>query len=369
MALSLEQKQFLKRALLFAVLIRVLFLGSIYLTDRVILMEYLSPFEHLLHRSLIQWDAKFYMRLAQTGYSIQGMDYTLFVFFPLYPYLVKALSWVFQNILYAALFLSFICSVGAGFFFQDLMRHEGFSEQQILKGFLLFCFFPTSIHMILPYTESLFLLLTLFCFWSASQDRWGRVGLAGLLASATRINGLILIPSLGFEAWKQKAWKKGTALLLVPLGFCFYLGLNWYYLGSPFAFTRIQTQIFRHEFVWPWEHVGYVLSKIYSMPVGVERTTQFEFRLLAMGLTIGLLLMGWRTLKAKYQIYAWLNVALFMFTKAAISVPRYSFLIFPLIFICVHKLEDEFHYMLLLASCAFLMSLHFVAYHMGGWGF
>jgi hypothetical protein len=52
-------------------------------------------------------------------------------------------------------------------------------------------------------TESLFVLLTVASFYAAKREHWWAAGLIGLCASATRVTGVLLLPSLLVLSWQM----------------------------------------------------------------------------------------------------------------------------------------------------------------------
>jgi hypothetical protein len=61
---------------------------------------------------------------------------------------------------------------------------------------LLLAFFPASLYYGAPYSESVFLAVTVGAFYCARTDRWALAGLLAGLASAARIPGLLLVVPL-----------------------------------------------------------------------------------------------------------------------------------------------------------------------------
>ena len=60
-----------------------------------------------------QWDATNYLRIAEHGYSAAGDNGVLLVFFPLYPWLVRAVAFLVDDYMLSALFVSGIASIAA----------------------------------------------------------------------------------------------------------------------------------------------------------------------------------------------------------------------------------------------------------------
>ncbi len=146
-------------------------------------------------------DAVWYLRLADDGWS--GDDASA-AFFPLYPLTVRAVAWVLPgDTLLAALLVSNLAFLGALLALFALTT-EAFGDRVARRAIVVAAIFPTAFFFLAPYTESLFLLLSILTFRAARHDRWGHVAVWGALAALTRSVGLVLIPALLVEAFASR---------------------------------------------------------------------------------------------------------------------------------------------------------------------
>ena len=182
-------------------------------------------------------DAKWFRIIAEDGYVRApfhtGMQVN-WAFFPLYPMATRYLR-VLPYVLNATI-LTHLFFLGALLMLHRLARATGFDERAVMY----MAFFPTSYFFSLPMSESLFVLLAAGCCVAAFADRWWLAGLLGALASATRVQGVLLVAFLLVLCWqRRRGW---YSILLVPCGlaaFCFFL---WRITGNPFAFADIQSE-------------------------------------------------------------------------------------------------------------------------------
>src|ERR671916_163659 len=72
-----------------------------------------------------RWDAPHYLDIARMGYVSEGVEARWIVFFPLYPWLVRAASFPLRDELLAAFFVSGVASVAAGLLLYRLPRAGG----------------------------------------------------------------------------------------------------------------------------------------------------------------------------------------------------------------------------------------------------
>ena len=142
-------------------------------------------------------DAVWYLRLADRGWSD---DDPSAAFFPLYPLTVRVVSWVLPgDDLFAAILVSNAAFLGALLALFALTT-EAFGTKIARRAIVVTAIFPTAFFFLAPYTESLFLFLTVLAFREARHDRWSGVAVFGGLAALTRSAGILLIPALAFDA-------------------------------------------------------------------------------------------------------------------------------------------------------------------------
>src|SRR5215216_4126314 len=150
-----------------------------------------------------RWDAPHYLDIARMGYVSEGVESRWIVFFPLYPWLVRAAAFVLRDELVAAFFVSGVASVAAGLLLYRLARADGEPEEVARASVFYLLVFPTAYFLHIGYNESLFLALAVGAFLSARGRNWWAAGLLGFFAALTRINGVVLLPALAFEAWDE----------------------------------------------------------------------------------------------------------------------------------------------------------------------
>ncbi|KAL3841608.1 hypothetical protein ACJMK2_019725 [Sinanodonta woodiana] len=189
---------------------------------------------------LRRWDGIYFLHIAEHGYTYENC----LAFFPLFPWFVWAVS---NSILYPLQFLlnySTVILLGA-----VMINYYLFIKSTILlfklgmkvtendtisyKAALLFCINPASIFMSAPYSETLYLYLSLQAMLNMefTQNIIGSI-LCGL-SSATRSNGLLntgyilyqylkIMPSQMYETFK------GMMFSFMTLIFSFYVMISQY---------------------------------------------------------------------------------------------------------------------------------------------
>ncbi|HYO63137.1 MAG TPA: hypothetical protein VER08_05715 [Pyrinomonadaceae bacterium] len=281
-----------------------------------------------------RWDAPHYLDLARDGYTNVGNQRLWLVFYPLYPWTVRAFGYLFTwgNFLVASLLVSCLASVACGLL---LKRLAGLDDPEpVARMSVVFLFiFPTSYFLHAPYTESLFITLVLACFLAARTRRWPLAGLLGALACLTRVNGLILIPALAVEAFTQyRQTKRVDArwlfIALAACGFLGYLLLNKSVAGDWFAFSKIAREHWGKELTWPWVGIGAIAENAaWRTTSEAQLVVLQEYLFLLLGLVWTV--WCWVKLRPSYGVWMTLNWLLWTSTSFILSTPRYVLVMFP----------------------------------------
>ena len=334
--MSLNTKQFPKW-------LNVRVLATVLITKALVLLFAVQAFEIFEDRSVNsvggvfaiwqRWDALQYLKIAENGYTAVGDDRFLIVFFPFYPLLVSVFSFLTGNYLVAAFFVTAIASIALGLVFRELVKLD--HSETIAQLSVLFLFiFPTSYFLHIPYTESLFLSLTIGAFLAARKRAWLIAGILGGLACMTRINGLVLLPALALEVWQEHRETRTLSskwffILLIPAGFAVYLILNYVVAGDPLIFMTYQREHWYRYFRWPWEGIWETIKRVDNpKTIDAHMTGIQELFFVVVGLAA--LLIGWNKLRNSYRIWMLLNWLLFVSTSFVLSVPRYTLTLFPI---------------------------------------
>ena len=300
--------------------------------------------------SLARWDSTWYLGIAHGGYSGAGSA----AFFPLYPLLVRSVVAVSSPaaLLVASFVVSLACLFGALRVMERLVTLELGSEVG-RRSVLLLAFFPGALWLGVPYSESLFLLLSVAAFWFARTDRWALAGLMAALASATRSAGIVLVLPLLLLSWRRRPRRlQNLAWIgLAPLGlfaYSVYLSLS---MGDGFAYLHLQDVWFR-SFAGPfggvwdgavaaWDGLRQVLSgsrtHVYftaaggdPIAVGWHNLELFGFLVFAAVAVVGV----WRRLPAAYGAYVVAALALPLSfpvgPQPLMSLPRFLAVLFPI---------------------------------------
>ena len=311
----------------------------------------LGGFGDVLFSPLARWDAVWYLGIADEGYD-GGADTA---FFPLYPLLVRALALAYPSegaLLVSAYVVSLACFAAALWLLHRLVELE--VGRSAARGTVwLVALFPAALFFSAPYSESLFLLVSVGAFYAARTGRWAWAGVLASAATATRSAGIVLVVPL-FLLWLDSQPRQGREIAwiaLAPLGLAAYALHLEIAHGDALAFIDAQ-DAWRREFAGPfvgvWDGAVAAWDGIRQLATGSRETVYFEpaggdpFAVAAVNvLLFGFLAFAvvavigaFRRLPRAYGAYALAALALPLSfpvdPQPLMSLPRFLAVLFPL---------------------------------------
>ena len=217
---------------------------------------YPNPHYHYLSSNplsfISNWDGPNYLKIARHGY----LNYFYTSFFPLYPLLIKAVSFVFTSYLLSALFISWICFVGAIYFFIRILRTMGVLDKgkNGLKPAMFLVLFPTAVFFVATYTESLFAFISLLAIYLTLEKKYLWLPLLMMLIALCHITGVFVVLLIALMLLEQKAEVRYLVMELSggALGILGFMAYLKYRFNNPFAFFSSQTHLhgwFLHNYL------------------------------------------------------------------------------------------------------------------------
>lgn len=206
-----------------------------------------------------QWDAAHYIGIAENGYVNEGDARLHIVFYPLFPMLIRLLNSITGDSLISSAVISNVCLLLAAFFLYEI-AFQAYGKKTAAISVWLMMFSMGAVFYSVPYTESLFLFLTVACIYFARKRHFWLALLLGALSSLTRLPGAAVAVCVFFEmirshlGYIRRAWDKRqrfkralkvsvisfSKCLLILTGFALYLLVNKIVTGDPFKFLEYQ---------------------------------------------------------------------------------------------------------------------------------
>jgi Mannosyltransferase (PIG-V) len=285
-------------------------------------------------------DAYWYAGIAREGYHREPYSAERprnWAFFPLYPILLRGATAVVGEVVLAGVILSQICFLLALVLLQRTAVEFGLDEAAARRAVIYLALSPVSYFFSLPLPESLFLVLTVGSFYAACRGSWPTAGVLGAFASATRFQGVLLVPALLLLYLQHRRGSLKAAvlsILIVPAGlvaFMLYLHqLTGYALafkgaqGAPGWYRRFSplwspfVEYFSHpgDMIEQWNfkplHVG---AAVLALACGVDWLRRREWALATytllsffLAFSSGHLMSGARYMSVVFPIFMWLGV-------------------------------------------------------------
>src|SRR4051812_43534229 len=236
------------------------------------------------------------------------------------------------------------------------------------RAVLLTAIFPFSFFFGAVYTESTFLLFTLLAFYGFRTGRWTLGGVAGAIAGATRVTGILMWPALAWVAWRSAKPvardRVGAAagLVVATLGFAGYCAYIYSLTRQPFLWAAALTRWGGgyHPGGAPWsapvELVNRLLTHPYaflaSQPMAVYDTLYGVTALLF----VAAIPLVWRKLGAAYGVFMLLNLYVPLSSGAFEGLGRYCSVLFPM-FVWLASIRQRFFYIAVVVLFALFYTL------------
>lgn len=317
----------------------------------------------MVNRWTTAGDSPRYLDIAQNGYVRTGENAINLVFYPLYPLLIRGFSWLTGSLAVSGVIISQVCFAASCVVLYEMMLLERCERAEAWLAVLLLNLYPFSAFVMGVFSEGLFLLLTMLCMLLLRKKRFAAAGAVGFLAALTRVQGMLLFFPALYEAYacvraKERRVRDTLPMLLIPLGFVVYLGINWALHGDCLKFLAFEANE-------PWyqttQWVGRNISTQYDLAVQYPGLSMIIYApQIALYFAAGALILGGvlRGERLSYSLYALAYLGFTYLSGWMISGGRYMMACFPL-FMQLARVREGFRRNALLM----LFVLLGVAYH------
>lgn len=347
---------------------------TVIIVGFVISLVYLASIQSQLSflEAWNRWDAPHYLSLARYGYQTIGDEANFIVFYPLFPFLTFLVSLFFNNIFLSSIVVSNLFYVLSIICLYKLVALD-YDQKTAWRAVILISIFPTAYFFHAPYTESLFLFCSVISFYLARKNNWLGASLAGLLATLTRVTGLILPIALLVEFIVQKRKPKNyfnlLFLLLIAVGPLIYFSINYMLFKDPLHFLSVQ------KFHWGHYYFGSPLKNFmdtFHATSWLKEQDKFMLGTMQVVFTFFAFILSVATFfktRLSYAIYAVLSVILITAPSFWISNPRYALVIFPIFITLAIWSKNKFFYYILTGVFLIMFFIFFSTYLKGPFAF
>lgn len=290
------------------------------------------------------FDGFFYLAIARDGY-LAGQQ----PFFPLYPFIIRLVSLRFGlPYVLSAQIVSLTAFVGALIVVARLLEQDGKRSLFPLMIAVVLTF-PTSYSYGATYNDALFFFLATLTLYLGRTRSFGWAGVAGAVATLTRLNGLALFPFLLVEyalpttRRPSKEWRLKSILgiFLIPLAF---LGYALWVNGQ---FGSWQT-LFSAMSVWgqdkvtlPMQVVWRYIKIVLFFPMASLKYWVAVVELGSVALYFWALLWSFGKIRFSYWVFFAVSILIPSLTGTFQGMPRYGLHLYPLFLVLAMAVSGQ----------------------------
>ena len=285
-----------------------------------------------LGQGLLAWDAGFYRSIAEHGYNLADAGLR---FFPLVSLAARALGAPIGGRYGLALVVvANACAFGFLLVLARLTREEVGDERVVRVAVWLGAVAPPAVVLVLGYSDSMLLILSVAMFWALRHRQFGWAIAAGFAAGLCRPLGVLLAAPALIEMmriWRvaplvERARALGAVVAPAAGVAAFGLWVRWQFGDAMLPF-RIQTdEGLRGGFRDP----ASALVDAVGGGLGGSRPSAAVHVVTAV-VCIGLLVVVARRLPASYTAFAGLTMLVALSAENLDSLERYALGAFPLL--------------------------------------
>ena len=323
----------------------------LFLISRLILVIFLIIKKDLSILNL--YDAEHYINIAINGYNKP----MLYAFFPLFPLLIKLFSFIIPN---ANIVGSLISNIST-FISLIILNKITNNKKDNTLNIALLLFSPILAYNQIPYTESLFMMLTILGYYLYKKDKYFLSGLVVGLSSLSRNSGIILWGAIGLDMLYRLIKKKnikfynilifGFTTLIISLIYPTYL---YFKEGNFMYFATVQNTYWYRE-------KGTIINGIIKDITVISNNFNFLNIYVALLNWLSLLfvfILGIKTFKKDkvssiYIIVSCLafttmyrNIIIYPKTLGSVSLFRYVFNLFPIYIYALDNKNELINYII-----------------------
>ncbi len=302
----------------------------------------------------VQWDARHYLNVAK-GYTAYMEDgyYTTLVFFPLFPWLVRIMNLIIPNENVSAILVSSLCYSGGAVYMYKLACMD-YSKSAAQRSVILFSIFPFAFYYGGIMSEGVFFLTTAMTFYYIRKHNWLMVGIAGFLCALSRSAGVFMIFPATIEFAEEYRIFSGERkfgevvkliaskwiwLLLMPIGTCIYLLINYVVSGNAFEFITLEGKFWSQSSMFFTKTIGSLWGYLVGGHSISTKMSIFVPGLILIFALLAVIIAGLRKHRTMYT--AWLMIYLIFNLSISwpISICRYIASAIPAFFIVADYCE------------------------------
>jgi len=314
-------------------------------------LEQQSLFSKYFLSPWYRWDTIQYLEIADNGYDFNHINT---VWPPLYPFVIKILGFFIKPSILSAIISSNVFLI-SGIFLLFLLVTELFNEKIAKNTIFYLLLFPTTFFLVAPYSESLFLTLSVSVFILIRKKKWLWAGVVSALAALCRVQGIILVVPIFVELISEYYKNRNLRYLMTnsisfvyaPFAYGIYsfyvhFGLNanwpWEILSSHWG----------QRFAWPWEGFYYTILSIFGNTKIIDYSPTIV-KILNISISIFaiyMLVKVWKKIPISFSIYSLVMLFIIIgkvdYNDTLVSTIRYLLTVFPIFIALAITIQNKY---------------------------
>ena len=278
------------------------------------------------------WDGSHYIYISQYGYK-----FPLQAFFPGYPLLLKLLNYVIPlSAAYRVNYLITFLMIVSLYKFMDLLEIKPVNK---LKSLILFLAYPTSFFFLANYTESLYILLSIWALIFLKRGDYLKASIANFFLGTIKISSVIfpILLTFGFIKQKYQSLNLRSWLYLAGLNLISVLGILGYFIYLQIYQKGYQIY-FKAQAEWGRGHFSFFTDYI-----GLQEEFYFEriSEIVIFLLLIYIFVKVYKKVDSEIYAFSLYHFLLPVLTGTLLSLNRLSLYCFPVLLFMFSKLASN----------------------------
>ncbi len=311
---------------------RLVVIPAVYMAREIATKGHLpASMAGIAGQGLFSWDAGWYGSIAAHGYGFLG--YSSLRFFPLFPLIVKVVSFVLLgNVRLSLLAVANLSDLCGLVLLAILVSRETGDNELAARSAWLMSLAPAAFTYVMGYAEATLLVFTVAGFIALRGHKWWWAMLFGILAGLTRPIGILLAVPVLVEAFgglrgtdfRERVARIG-AVAGGPIGVAGYLsflGLYYDHLLAPIHIEQRHRGGFTDPLVTLYREASMLVSGHH-----LEEALHLPWALLS----VALIVVAFRKLPASYGAFALAVILVALSGHNIDSFERYAMSAFPLV--------------------------------------
>ena len=312
---------------------------------------------NLFWDSFTRYDSGWYYGIARNGYDVAPAlagGRSSIAFFPVYPLLMRYVGRLFGrapgDVYLGGIVVAWVCFVLAMVALYYLARLD-LPAPRASRAVLAATVFPFAFFLGVAYSESTFLLFTVASFYCFRTRRWIAAGLCGAVATATRVNGIFMLPALAWVAWRAAAptqrdrLQAAGGVALAGTGFAAYCVFIYRETGDLLLWAQALQRWGYYPGGRPWTVPVNLVHALLTHPyvfLSESRMAPYDTLNGAAALAcLAMIPLVWRRFGAGYGLFMLANLWLPLSSGQFEGLGRYCAVLFP-VFIWLATIRSRF---------------------------